>query len=268
MARPVPETDELMASGNPLVTVTAIDRAMDVLSLFGENGSRNFGVTEIAQQLGLSKAVVHRILSSFRAKGFVEIDENTHRYRLGPKVLHIGLAYMDGIDVRGLARPKLEELSLTTNETATISIRSGKWRVYVDQVTPQRDVKMVVQLGRQEPLHAGASSKALLAFMDPKDVDGYLAEPLEKLTSQTITNPKALRRELEEIRSAGFSTSTGERLTGAASVAAPILGHDGTPAAVMSVSGPAERFGGVRTKATRLLLEATGELSEKLGHQS
>lgn len=267
MAGTIPQPNRLMSSGNPLVTVTAIDRAMDVLTLFGENGSRNLGVTEIAHALGLSKAVVHRILSSFRSKGFVEIDEDTHRYRLGPKVLHIGLAYMDGIDVRGLARPKLEELSRTTNETSTLSIRSGTWRVYVDQVTPQRDVKMVVQLGRQEPLHAGASSKALLAFLDAKEIDDYLARPLEKLTPQTVTNPKILRKELEEIRRTGFSTSTGERLTGAASVAAPILGHDGSPAAVVSVSGPAERFGSVRGRATRALLNATGELSEKLGYR-
>lgn len=247
-------------------TVTSIDRATDVLVLFAENGNRSLGVTEIAHTLGLSKAVVHRILTSFRAKGFIEIDEHTHRYRLGPRVLHLGFAYMDGIDVRGIARPVLEELSRATNETSTLSIRSGFARVYVDQVTPQRDVKMVVQLGRHEPLHAGASSKALLAFLNPSEIDEYLSQPLEKLTPLTITNPKTLRRELAEIRRLGFAVSMGERLEGAGSVAAPILGYEGIPAGVISLSGPVDRFRDVAPRASKVLLEATNRLSEKVGY--
>lgn len=247
-------------------TVTSIDRALNVLVLFAENGNRTLGVTEIAQSLSLSKAVVHRILTSFRAKGFVEIDEQSHRYRLGPRVLHLGLAYIDGIDMRGIARPVLEDLSRTTNETSTLSIRSGFARVYVDQVTPQRDVKMVVQLGRHEPLHAGASSKALLAFLDDRVIDEYLSKPLVKLTPLTITSPKTLRRELSEIRRAGYAVSMGERLEGAGSVAAPILGHDGTPAAVISVSGPVDRFREMAPKAAGILVQATGALSKRLGY--
>lgn len=247
-------------------TVAAIDRATDVLTLFADSSNRTLGVTEISRTLQLSKAVVHRILSSFRAKGFIEMDEETHRYRLGPKVLHLGLAYMESIDVRALARPVLEDLSRATNETSTLSIRSGSARVYVDQVTPQRDVKMVVQLGRQEPLHAGASSKALLAFLEPGEIEAYLSKRLEKVTPLTITNPKTLSKQLANIRTAGYAVSMGERLEGAGSVAAPVLGHDGRPVAVISVSGPVERFKGEAAVAARLVLEATRSLSHRLGH--
>ena len=248
-------------------TILAIERATDVLALFADSEEDTLGVTEIAQALGLSKAVVYRILSSFRAKGFVELDEITRRYSLGERTLHLGLAYMNRLDVPTIARPQLERLSRETDETATLSLRTGWMRVYVDQVTPERDVKMVVQLGLQVPLHAGASSKAFLAFLDPQEQEDYLARPLDRLTKITVTNARALRKELTEIRERGYASSFGERMEGAGSVAAPILGRDGRPAAVISVCGPVERFRPEAGDAAKLLLESTGRLSRQLGYR-
>lgn len=249
-------------------TVAAISRALEVLTLFAESGEPTLGVTEISQRLELSKAVVHRILSSFRAKGFVELDEGTRRYSLGARVLQLGLAYLDGVDVRSIARPALEELVAATDETATLSIRSGDSRVYIDQVTPPRDVKMVVTIGQMAPLHAGSSSKAFLAFLPPEEQAAYLAgHPLDALTELTLTDPAKLRRELAAIRKRGYARSLGERLAGSASVAAPVLGHDGTPVAVMSVCGPLERFREEADDAAKLLLAATTDLSRRMGHR-
>jgi DNA-binding IclR family transcriptional regulator len=248
-------------------TVTAIERAMDVLMLFARSDNITLGVTEIAQALGLSKAVVHRVLSSFRAKGFVEFDDARRRYRLGPNALYIGLAYLNRVDVRVLARPVIEELSHATNETSTLSIRTGFSRVYIDQATPERDVKMVVQLGKPVPLHAGASSKAFLAFLQPGEIEEYLSRPLEKLTPETVTNPKSLQKELAQIREKGYAESMGERLVGAGAVAAPVFGHEGRPEAVISVSGPVERFRSEADRAARRLLKETKKVSQQLGYR-
>ncbi|TMK22211.1 MAG: IclR family transcriptional regulator, partial [Actinobacteria bacterium] len=228
---------------------------------------QTLGVTEIATALGLSKAVVYRILSSFRAKGFVELDESTRRYALGERTLHLGLAYMNRLDLPRIARPQLEGLSRDTNETATLSLRTGWERVYVDQVTPERDVMMMVQLGLRVPLHAGASSKAFLAFLHPAEQQEYLARPLDRMTKLTVTNNKVLRKELGEIRDRGYAVSFGERMEGAGSVAAPVFGHDDRPVAVISVCGPVERFREEAGDAAKLLLDATGRLSRRLGHR-
>ena len=149
------------------------------------------------------------------------------------------------------------------------SIRAGGQRIYLDQVTPARDVKMVVQLGQAVPLHAGSSSKAFLAFMPRGEQEEYLSsQPLEALSELTITDPAALRAELDDIAASGYATSLGERVVGAASVAAPILGHDRSPVAVVSVGGPLERFGDEIDKVVPLLLGATGRLSSRLGHSA
>lgn len=247
-------------------TITAVERAADVLALFARTQQPGLGVTEIATSLGLSKAVVHRILTTLAGRDLVVLDPETRRYRLGPLSLALGVAYSDHIDVRQLALPWLRTLSSRTDETATLSLRYGWRRMYVEQVTPGREVRMTVSLGVPYPLHAGSSSKAFLAFLPPEERERYLAEQvLEALTDATVTDSGALRDDLARVRERGYAASFGERQVGAGSVAAPVFGHNGDPTAVVSVCGPVERFGDEVEMAVGHLLAATRELSHQLG---
>lgn len=248
-------------------TVATVERAADVLVLFAEPGSVTLGVTEIAERLSLSKAAVHRILASLRLRGLIELDQETRRYSLGLTVMRLGLAYLDRINIRRIAAPELAGLSRSLSETATLSIRTGNTRVYVDQVTPSREVIMSVSLGIPYPLHAGGSSKAFLAFLDDEEIDAYFADtPLVRLTERTVVAEDVLRKELRAIRRRGYAQSVSERQPGSASVAAPVLDHHGRPAGVISVCGPAERFRGEARRCAEALLEVTGKLSAEMGY--
>ncbi|TDE29626.1 IclR family transcriptional regulator [Nonomuraea mesophila] len=246
--------------------IATVERAADVLMHFAETPSNTLGVTEIAEALGMSKAAVHRILASLRVRGLIELDPATRRYSLGVGAMRLGLAYLDRIDVRRIAEPELVALSRRTDETATLSVRTGRHRIYVDQVTPAREVIMSVSLGVAYPLHAGGSSKAFLAFLTDEEIEDYLSRgPLEPLTGNTIVDKAKLRRELAAIRAAGYAQSFSERMSGAASVAAPVLDHHGRPLAVVSVSGPAERFREEVAYCAEVLLESTARLSAQMG---
>jgi IclR family acetate operon transcriptional repressor len=209
---------------------------------------------------------VHRVLASLRSRDLISLDETTRRYSLGPAVLSLGLTYLDRLDVCGLAAAALPGLSRATNETATLSVRTGNSRVYVEQVTPPREVIMSVRIGVAYPLHAGASSKAFLAFMRDEEIDAYFRTAIEPLTSATIVDEDELREQLAQIRDRGWAESVGERQAGAASVAAPVLNHTGAPSAVLSISGPADRFVEIKSQATKILLDTTQRLSAQLGY--
>ncbi|MFI6322826.1 IclR family transcriptional regulator [Nonomuraea sp. NPDC050556] len=248
-------------------TVATVERAADILLLFAETASATLGVTEIADSLGMSKAAVHRVLASLRSRGLVDLDDESRRYSLGLGAMRLGLAYLDRVDIRRLAGPELPGLSRHTGETATLSIRTGDTRVYLDQVTPRREVIMSVSLGVPYPLHAGGSSKAFLAFLGEDEIEAYLARPLTALTPATVTDHGRLRVELGLIRRRGYAMSISERQSGAASVAAPVLDRMGRPCAVVSVCGPAERFMGEADACAAALLEVTDRLSAQLGHR-
>ncbi|KAA1420510.1 IclR family transcriptional regulator [Mumia zhuanghuii] len=248
-------------------TIATVERAADILLLFADTPGPDLGVTEIADALDLSKAAVHRVLASLRSRGLVDLDERSRRYSLGVAAMRLGLTYLDRIDVRRVGRPFLEDLSARTDETATLSVLLGDHsRIYVDQVTPDREVIMTVTIGEPYPLYAGASSRAFLAFLPDAEIEEYLEDtPLDAVTSSTVVDADALRQDLEVVRRQGWAHSHGERLDGAASVAAPVRGSDGRPVAVLSVCGPAERFEREVEACRSALLETAGVLSRRFG---
>ncbi|GAA2386363.1 IclR family transcriptional regulator [Dactylosporangium salmoneum] len=241
-------------------TAATVERALDVLICFVRSEAPDLGVTQLAEKLSLSKAAVHRLLTSLRARGMVEIDETTHRYRLGPTALTLSHSYLSRLDVTALAAPELPWLCRATDETVTLSRRAGLTRYYVEQALPDRDVVRQVTVGVPFPLHIGASSKAFLAHLSPADIETVLAAPHDNLS----LDPDALRADLAEIRARGWAHSESERDLGTASVAAPILDYRGEPRAVMSVCGPADRFRPEPCAAA--LLEVTARLSRRMGH--
>ncbi|MGH9072044.1 MAG: IclR family transcriptional regulator, partial [Acidimicrobiales bacterium] len=212
-------------------TAATVERAADILLLFANSPATQLGVTEIANSVGMSKSAVHRILLAFRGKNLLEFDPVSRKYALGPACLGLGPKYLGTLDIRQVAADELTSLSGETNETATLSVRIGDRRVYIDQVTPNREVLMSVQLGLAHPLHAGSSSKALLAFLPPDEIDRYLAGKLEQVTERTVTDVTKLREELALIRGRGWAQSLGERQPGSGSVAAPVLDRHRFPLA-------------------------------------
>ncbi|MBU2669029.1 IclR family transcriptional regulator [Actinoplanes bogorensis] len=247
-------------------SVAAVERAMDVLLLFGRTDRPDLGVTEIAAALGLTKAAVHRILVALRNRELIVVHPSTRRYALGHAAVALGRAYLTRTDVRGTAAPELKYLSARTGETATLSVRRGDTRLYVDQVVPDQELRLEVTVGVPFPLHAGASSKAFLAY----EPDGYLERcDLVRLTERTIVDPDRMRRELAGIRERGYALSYGERQPAAASIAAPIFNHDGRIAAVIGVAGPASRFVPDADPAVaKDLLAGAARVSAQLGFSS
>ncbi|MDI2124973.1 IclR family transcriptional regulator [Yinghuangia seranimata] len=254
--------------------VATVTRAADILACFCDTRRGDLGITEIADRLAMSKASVHRILSSLRSRGLVERAPDTHRYSLGPLAMRLGLAYLDALDVRTVAAPELAGMSASTGETATLSMRVGDARVYVDQVTPDREVIMSVTLGAPIPLYLGASSKALLAWMpeaeDPQALTRIVryGKVLARVRAAGEVAPslRALTEDLVTIRGRGWAGSIGERQPGAGSVAAPIFDHQGRPVAVFSVCGPAERFTRVADECRGVVLDACRRVSARMGH--
>ncbi|MGI5271793.1 IclR family transcriptional regulator [Nonomuraea sp. CA-218870] len=256
-------------SENQSRSIAAVERAMDVLLLFGRSTRPDLGVTEIATELDLTKAAVHRILTALRNRDLIAVDPVTRRYSLGHAAIALGRAYLARTDLRAMAGPELRRLSGQSGETATLSVRRGDTRLYVEQVVPDHDLRMEVSLGIPYPLHAGGSSKAILAFLREEEIDGYLSRHrLAALTDRTIIDPGALRAELAAIRRRGYASSLGERLDGAASIAAPVFDHDGLVIAAVSVSGPSSRFEPRLPEQARFVVESAARLSAQLGHSS
>lgn len=246
-------------------TTTSAARAADVLLLFTDE-SDTLGVSHIARELGLSKAVVHRILTTFVSKGMLIVTRPAGEYRLGPAVVTLGARAMRASSLRSHAQPLLEGIQAQTGETATVSALVGQYRTYLAQVESPSEIKMTVEIGRRFPLHTGSSGRCILAFQRPALIESTLGGTLQALTGESLTDPVALADHLEKIRRAGWSSSAGERMEGAASVAAPVFNMDGYAIGAISVCGPAHRMtAAANTHHAKAVVAAADEVSRALG---
>lgn len=235
-----------------------------MLTFAGTGGT--LGVSEISRRLDLSKAVVYRILRSLVSRRLVSMDEAGRRYRLGPAATTLGARALRDLDLREKALPVLRRLQQASGETATVSELVGVSRVYLDQAPSLQEIKMTVEIGRPFPLHAGASSRAILAFAPPDLRLQILDGPLEALTPKTIVDHEELEAELARNAREGVTASFGERHPGAASVAAPLLAADGCAIGAISVCGPVDRFEEEMVRRLRpLVLGGAREVSRSLG---
>ena len=244
----------------------AAARVADVLLLFTD-GPSALGVSHIARELGLSKAVVHRILQSLAARDMVVLDPRSRQYRLGPSATALGARAFRDSDLRLTARELLRELRDKTGETATLTQIVPDGRVYLDQVEGTHEIKMTVELGRRFPLHAGGSGKCMFAFLPDDARERILARRLIAMTGDTVTDPDALRAELERARELGYSSSGGERQADAGSVAAPVFGMTGDVLGAISVCGPRYRITGEFVAGVApLVIDVAARISRRMGH--
>jgi IclR family transcriptional regulator, acetate operon repressor len=241
----------------------AIDRALAVLGVLAE-ASQPMGVTEIARRVGLPKSVVHYHVSALVRNRYVEARPD-RRYGLGYAALKLGRGNYSNLEMRARALPHMRALHHDTWETVALSALVGRERVYVDQLVSPQEIKLAVELGRPFPLHAGASGRAIMAFLPFDAREALLSEPLERLSSHTVVEAPALRSLLDMVRETGLAVSRSERQDGAASVAAPVFDNHGVAGAI-SVCGPEYRFDDASVdRYGPLLRSAAEQLSHELG---
>lgn len=243
----------------------AIDRALAVLGALADS-SQPMGVTEIARRVGLPKSVVHYHVSALVRNRYVEARPD-RRYGLGTAALRLGRGGHSNLELRGRALPHMRSLHHDTWETVALSALVGEEHVFVDQLVSPQEVRLTVELGRPLPLYAGASGRAILAFLPEDARETLLARPLERLAAGTVVDPAGLRTLLATVRETGTASSRSERQAGVASVAAPVFDTHGV-AGALSVCGPEYRFDEARLERYRpLLISAAAELSGELGRR-
>jgi DNA-binding IclR family transcriptional regulator len=246
----------------------SLEKALQVLLAFSADQPA-WGVRELSTHLGFSPSTVLRMLQTLKSGDFVRQDPETRQYRLG----NVYFRFMDILQsthtVNRAATIFMKQLMSHTQETVHLNIIDKTERLCIDSIESTQFLKGVMPIGSRSPLHAGASSKCLLAF-SPKDlIEKYISQgSLAPITRDTITDPALLRQELTKIRVQGYATSIGERTPGLGSVSAPIRDYRGYALASISLAIPEIRFKNRRHIRFCIseLLKAAGEFSEIMGY--
>jgi len=236
-----------------------------ILSLFNDKHS-TITASEIVHHLDLPLSTTYRYIADLKACGLMEDDAKPGHYRPGTKILELAQIARKALGIENIALPIMQQLAKQTEETVLLLLRRGNKVMCVERCESSHALKFSSDRGRIMCMHAGASSRVIMAYLDELEQDRIIREEgLPRFTKNTITHPVKLKESLKRIRENGFAISEGELDPGAIGIAAPILCKDSMLRGGLSIAGPANRIFGLKVdKFTRLVVQAANEIAKLL----
>jgi IclR family pca regulon transcriptional regulator len=220
--------------------VQSLARGLSVIEAFGA-ACRPLSLSEVAVRTGLTRAGARRALLTLEQLGYVGLEGRT--FRLLPRILKLGYAYLTSLDVWDAAQPLLEDLVTRLGEQCTASVLDGDEIVCVARVQTRRLMNVNLAVGSRLPASACAMGRVLLGALDEPALDRYLATVSPpSFNPRTITDPRALRVAIQAARRDGYALVDQELEIGLRSLAVPIRDRRERVVAAMTICVHAARF--------------------------
>jgi IclR family transcriptional regulator, pca regulon regulatory protein len=226
-------------------------------------------LSEIARSTDMPAATARRCLLTLEELGYV--TRNGRSFLLRPKVLELGAAYLDSMDIGRLTRTTLEELAGVTKDSAALCVLDGTDIVYVARASVRTFVRLEAHVGSRFPAHATSTGRVLLGGLSRERLDHYFsAVKLTALTSKTVIDPRKLRRTLDDARTRGYAAIQDELAYGVVALAVPVFDASGRIVAALNSSSHSRKISKSALIRERLaMLQATARgLSADLVHLS
>lgn len=225
-------------SSHPRIQV--IDRASSLLDAIARY-SEPVSLKILSAETGLHASTAHRILASLIENRFVERDAAGH-YRLGIRLLQLGVRLHSNIDLRSIAMPTMEKLRDDLGESINLTVREGDVVVYIEKATPNRMMHVQQIIGSRAPLHVTAVGKMMLGASGLDEIRGYAERTnLPAYTRNTHTRLELLEQECISAVEQGFALDNEEAELDVGCIGVLIYDSHGNVAAGLSVSAPIDR---------------------------
>jgi IclR family pca regulon transcriptional regulator len=228
------DDDDLEPAGRSRDFVQSLERGLAIIRVFGADRP-SMTVSEIAAEIGLTRAAVRRFLLTLTELGYVTGRNN--RFELTPRVLELGYSYLSALSFPDVALPHLEQLVADTAEASEGSILDRGDIVYVVRVPGPAMMTISVNVGARRPAYATAMGRVLLAHLPAAELEEYLATyELVPVLPRTITEVGEFRAELKRVRENGYALVNQELEEGLVAVAVPVRDRTGRVRAAVNLS--------------------------------
>jgi IclR family acetate operon transcriptional repressor len=246
-------------------SVQSLDRALRILAIVAHGDS--LSLSEISAASDLAAATAYRMLTTLQNHGMVEFDSDGQLWSIGVETYRMGAAFLRRRKLVDRARAVMQELMEKTGETANLGVAEDDCVVFVSQVETHQAIRAFFRPGTRSPFHASGIGKAVLAHLDRERVNAIVRKAgLDAYTERTLSEPALLARDLEKIRSRGWSVDDEERYPGMRCIAAAVFNEFGEPIGGVSVSGPTVRVTSERLgEIGPIVRDAAAELTRMIG---
>ena len=222
--------------------VKTLDKSITILTCLAESQNQ-LALKELTKITGLKTTTCFRLIKAMETMGLVERDPGSKKYRLGFKVISLGVSALNRLDLRQIALPFMTKLREETGETTNLSILDGTEIIFIERIQSEHLFNVNLSVGSRLPVYCTSQGKAILAFL-PEDEAEELMEKInfEKRTDKTLVTARSLKKELKAVRNNGFAINYEELEKGLCAIAAPIFNHNAYPIAAVNVSYAIARY--------------------------
>ncbi|MEZ5913542.1 MAG: IclR family transcriptional regulator [Paracoccaceae bacterium] len=199
--------------------------------------------SELAKLTGLPRATIYRNVASLVDCGFVEVSDCGSRYVLGMRFVKIALTGKSDLHVINAVSAMMQKTVKHLGETGFLARYRGGRVDLIHIETPADPSMSYIYPGLgPRPAHACSSAKAIAAFITPELREDLLETQPMRFNQNTLTDPRLIERELNQVRRYGYAICDGEIDEGVSSVAVPINVDRLGAIFSMGVVGPSNRI--------------------------
>lgn len=244
-----------------------VAKAFSVLRWMIDSDQSAWGVREIARGLDRPPSTIHRALTSLEGQGLVVGDQLTGRYALDLELYRLSSRAAARLHIRQVAAPSLTGLRNEFDETSFLCVvdTTRLELIMVSTVESTRPVRYVVVTNEWQPLYRGAVGLAMLAYLPLDQQEVVLARASDDASFAEMADIPNLSGALDEVRSKGYSRTTGQRVSGVVGIAAPVFDRGGRVVADVGLTLPEPRFSadqGIEEKVVAAAAAITAQLCD------
>lgn len=243
----------------------SVQRAIDILELLLRRDGPA-AVSDIVATLGIPKSSAYELVRVLSDNDYLE-RESASAYRLGRKLLLLGMAYRNQVDLLKEGGRVVEELCHETGETTQLSVLDDGMMLVLLKEEGSQPIRIISRVGSRVPINWAAAARLLVSDLD----DAALREILERHmvpspTGKASMDVDALIAQVRAFREQGYGTELGEANDHAGCVAVPVLDASGHCVAAISLVAPEQRLDEEnREFLVRAAKAAAQKLSRRLG---
>jgi|APCry1669189665_1035243.scaffolds.fasta_scaffold20967_2 DNA-binding IclR family transcriptional regulator len=223
-------------------TIQVLQRMFSLIDLLASR-QEAMSLKEISEKTQLHPSTAHRILNDLAIGRYVQ-RADVGSYRLGLRLLELGNAVKERLNVRDAALEPMRELHRLIEQSVNLSLCQGDEIVYIERAYSERSGMQVVRaIGGHAPLHLTSVGKLFLATQNPQELHAYaMRTQLKGNTKNSLDDFAKLEQDLERVRKSGVARDNEELELGVKCMACGIYDDQGQLVAGLSISAPADRL--------------------------
>jgi IclR family pca regulon transcriptional regulator len=241
-------------------TMGGLSKGLAVIRAFSSDHAA-LTLSNVARSAGIPAATARRCLLTLEELGY--ITRNGRDFLLRPRVLELGAAYLESMNIEHVTRTHLEELARATSDSAALCVLDGVEIVYVARASLRTLVRLEAHVGSRFPAHATSTGRVLLAGVSADRLQRYFETAIfQALTERTVTDPARLRQMIDSARRSGYAAVEDELAYGVIALAVPVLDQRGRVVAALNTSSHTRRIS--KTKLVRERLKMLQQVSQQI----